>query len=229
FELTGHKWFCTHPIFDVFFTLAQTEAGITCFVAQRPHPSFRLQRLKDKLGGRCLASSEVEYDHLPARVLGEEGRGTAIIVEQLIWTRLDTLTAVAGMMRRVVAEAIWHARHRSAFGAPLARQPAMVNVLADLAIESEAATVSALRIARAGAGSGHGIPGRVRAGRGRGPTVRRARGSRTRGARRRRRRAVGRAMERAARGRGSRTRAAGQPVAAPRAARGVRCVLRCAS
>jgi putative acyl-CoA dehydrogenase len=149
YELTGHKWFCTHPVFDVFFTLAQTEQGITCFVAQRPHPGFRLQRLKDKLGGRSLASSEVEYDHLPARMLGEEGRGTAIMVEQLIWTRLDTLTAVAGMMRRVVAEAVWHARHRSAFGAPLAQQPAMVNVLADLALESEAATVSALRIARA--------------------------------------------------------------------------------
>jgi putative acyl-CoA dehydrogenase len=149
FELTGHKWFCTHPVFDVFFTLAQTELGITCFVAQRPHPGFRLQRLKDKLGGRSLASSEVEYDHLPARILGEEGRGTAFVVEQLIWTRLDTLTAVAGMMRRVVAEAIWHARHRAAFGAPLAMQPAMINVLADIALESEAATASALRIARA--------------------------------------------------------------------------------
>ena len=80
FELTGHKWFCTHPVFDVFFTLAQTEAGITCFVAQRPHPGFRIQRLKDKLGGRCLASSEVEYDHLPAQILGEEGRGTAVMV-----------------------------------------------------------------------------------------------------------------------------------------------------
>ena len=113
FELTGHKWFCTHPVFDVFFTLAQTEAGITCFVAERPHPGFRIQRLKDKLGGRCLASSEVEYDHLPAQILGEEGRGTAFVVEQLIWTRLDTLLGVTGMMRRVVAEAIWHARHRS--------------------------------------------------------------------------------------------------------------------
>ena len=149
FELTGHKWFCTHPVFEVFFTLAQTEAGITCFVAQRPHPGFRIQRLKDKLGGRCLASSEVEYDHLPARILGEEGRGTAYVVEQLIWTRLDTLTAVSGMMRRVVAEAIWHARHRVAFGAQLARQPAMINVLADIALESEAATASSLRIARA--------------------------------------------------------------------------------
>ncbi|HEY1834765.1 MAG TPA: acyl-CoA dehydrogenase family protein [Solirubrobacteraceae bacterium] len=149
FELTGHKWFCTHPVFEVFFTLAQTEAGITCFVAERPHPGFRIQRLKDKLGGRCLASSEVEYDHLPARILGEEGRGTAVMVEQLIWTRLDTLTAVTGMMRRVVAEAIWHTRHRSAFGAPLVRQPAMLGVLADMAIESEAATLATMRIARA--------------------------------------------------------------------------------
>jgi putative acyl-CoA dehydrogenase len=149
YELTGHKWFCTHPVFDVFFTLAQTDAGITCFVAQRPHPGFRIQRLKDKLGGRCLASSEVEYDHLPAQILGEQGRGTAVIVEQLIWTRLDTLLAVTGMMRRVVAEATWHARHRSAFGAPLSEQPAMVNVLADLALESEAATAASLRIARA--------------------------------------------------------------------------------
>jgi putative acyl-CoA dehydrogenase len=149
FELTGHKWFCTHPVFDVFFTLAQTDAGITCFVAQRPHPGFRIQRLKDKLGGRCLASSEVEYDHLPAQILGEEGRGTAFVVEQLIWTRLDTLLGVTGMMRRVLAEAIWHARHRSAFGATLAQQPAMVNVLADMALESEAATASTLRIARA--------------------------------------------------------------------------------
>ena len=149
FELTGHKWFCTHPVFDVFFTLAQTDAGITCFVAQRPHPGFRIQRLKDKLGGRCLASSEVEYDHLPAQILGEQGRGTAFVVEQLIWTRLDTMIGVTGMMRRVLAEAIWHARHRAAFGSPLAEQPAMVNVLADMALESEAATASCLRIARA--------------------------------------------------------------------------------
>ena len=149
YELTGHKWFCTHPVFEMFFTLAQTSEGITCFVAQRPDPGFRLQRLKDKLGGRCLASSEVEFDHLPARVLGEEGRGTAMMVEQLSWTRLDTLIAVAGMMRRVVAEAIWHARHRHAFGAALADKPAMANVLCDLALESEAAMTAALRITRA--------------------------------------------------------------------------------
>ncbi len=149
YELTGHKWFCTHPVFDIFLTLAQAPGGITCFVAERPHPGFRLQRLKDKLGGRCLASSEVEFDHLPARILGEEGRGTAFMIEQIVWTRLDTLLGIAGMMRRAVAEAIWHARHRSAFGAPLAQQPAMRNVLADLALESEAAMAAAMRIVRA--------------------------------------------------------------------------------
>ena len=131
------------------FTLGQTDAGITCFVAERPHAGFRLQRLKDKLGGRCLASSEVEFDHLPARILGEEGRGTKYMIEQIIWTRLDTLAGVAGMMRRLVSEAVWHCRHRTAFGATLAEQPAMQNVLADLAVESEAAMALTLRLARA--------------------------------------------------------------------------------
>src|SRR3954468_17534692 len=149
YELTGHKWFCTHPVFDMFFTLAQAPGGITCFVAERPHAGFRLQRLKDKLGGRCLASAEVEFDHLPARILGEEGRGTATMIEQIVWTRLDALIGGAGMMRRLLGEALWHCRHRRAFGAPLAEQPAMVNVLADLAIESEAAMLMALRLARA--------------------------------------------------------------------------------
>src|SRR3954471_8337168 len=148
YELTGHKWFCTHPVFDMFFTLAQTEAGITCFVAERvggTDSGFRIQRLKDKLGGRCLASSEVEFDHLPARILGEEGLGTKFMIEQIIWTRLDALIGGAGMMRRLLGEAIHHARHRSAFGALLSEQPAMVNVLADLALESEAAMLMAFR------------------------------------------------------------------------------------
>jgi putative acyl-CoA dehydrogenase len=149
YELTGHKWFCTHPIFDVFLTLAQAPGGITCFVATRPDPGFRLQRLKDKLGGRCLASSEVEYARLPARILGEEGRGTAFMIEQIVWTRLDTLLGTAGIVRRAVAEATWHARHRSAFGAPLADQPAMRNVLADIALESEAMLAAGMRIVRA--------------------------------------------------------------------------------
>ena len=149
YELTGHKWFCTHPVFEVFLTLGQAPGGITCFVAERPHPGFRLQRLKDKLGGRCLASSEVEFDHLPARILGEEGRGTAFMIEQIVWTRIDTMVGVAGMMRRLLNEAVWHTRRRSAFGATLASQPAMVNVLADLALEAEAAAAASFRVVRA--------------------------------------------------------------------------------
>jgi putative acyl-CoA dehydrogenase len=148
FELTGHKWFCTHPVFDFFFTLAQAPAGLTCFVAERPHPGFRLQRLKDKLGGRCLASSEVEFCALPARLLGEEGRGVAMMATQINYTRLDTMMGVTGMLRRMVAEAVHHARHRSAFGRLLADQPLMQNVLADLALESEAMTTACMRVAR---------------------------------------------------------------------------------
>src|SRR4051794_3914792 len=148
YELTGHKWFCTHPVFDMFFTLAQAPGGITCFVAERPHAGFRLQRLKDKLGGRCLASAEVEYDRLPARILGDEGRGIAVMATQINYTRLDTLLGVAGMIRRSVAEATWHACNRMAFGRHLADHPAMKCVLADLALESEAAMTAAMRIAR---------------------------------------------------------------------------------
>src|SRR5919201_2021839 len=148
YELTGHKWFCTHPVFEVFFTLAQAPGGFTCFVAERAHPGFQIQRLKDKLGGRCLASSEVEFDSLPARILGEEGRGVATMSTQINYTRLDTMMGVAGMLRRMVAEATHHVRHRSAFGALLADQPLMRNVLADLALESEAMTASCMRIAR---------------------------------------------------------------------------------
>src|SRR3954454_5241652 len=134
YEITGHKWFCTHPIFDMFFTLAEAPSGMTCFVAPGPGrhgpgpEGFRIERLKDKLGGRCLASSEVEFFRLPARILGEEGRGIATMVEQIVWTRLDALIGGAGMMRRLLAEAVWHARHRRAFGAALAEKPAMANV-----------------------------------------------------------------------------------------------------
>lgn len=146
--ITGHKWFCTHPVFGMFFTLAYTPGGIACFVAERPHPGFRLQRIKDKLGGRCLASTEVEYDELPARILGGEGRGIAVMATQINYTRLDTLLGVAGMIRRSVAEATWHARNRMAFGRHLADQPAMKAVLADLALESEGAMTAAMRVAR---------------------------------------------------------------------------------
>jgi putative acyl-CoA dehydrogenase len=148
YEITGHKWFCTHPVFAFFFTLAQAPGGLTCFVAERPHPGFRLQRLKDKLGGRCLASTEVEFDSLPARILGEEGRGIATMSTQINYTRLDTMMGVAGMLRRMLAEAINHARHRAAFGRLLADQPLMQNVLADIALESEAMTATCMRVAR---------------------------------------------------------------------------------
>jgi putative acyl-CoA dehydrogenase len=148
YSITGHKWFCTHPVFAFFFTLAQAPGGITCFVAERPHPGFRIQRLKDKLGGRCLASSEVEFHDLPGRILGEEGRGTAVMATQINYTRLDTMIGCAGMLRRMVAEATNHVRHRSTFGKLLAEQPLMQNVLADLAIESEAMTAATMRLAR---------------------------------------------------------------------------------
>jgi putative acyl-CoA dehydrogenase len=147
-ELTGHKWFCSYPPCDVFLVLAQAPAGLSCFLLERG-PGMEFQRLKDKLGTRSLPSSEVEFRGAPARLLGEEGRGVATIIEMVTHTRLDCVIGSAAGMRRGVAEAIWHARHRSAFGRRLAEQPLMVNVLADLAIESEAATATALRLARA--------------------------------------------------------------------------------
>jgi putative acyl-CoA dehydrogenase len=148
YEITGHKWFCSHPMCEVFLVLAQAPAGLTCFVVERG-AGFEIQRLKDKLGTRSLASSEVEFRGVAARRLGEEGRGVATIIEMVTHTRLDCVIGSAAGMRRGVAEAVNHARHRSAFGARLVEQPLMVNVLADLAIESEAATATALRLARA--------------------------------------------------------------------------------
>src|SRR4029078_5464889 len=133
---------------DVFLVLAQLPAGLTCFVVERG-PGMEFQRLKDKLGTRSLPSSEVEFRGAAARLLGEEGRGVSTIIEMVTHTRLDCVIGSAAGMRRGVAEAVWHARHRSAFGRPLVEQPLMVNVLADLAVESEAATVTALRLARA--------------------------------------------------------------------------------
>jgi putative acyl-CoA dehydrogenase len=148
YELTGHKWFCSAPMCDVFLVLAQAPAGLTCFVVE-PGPGFEIQRLKDKLGTRSLPSSEVEFRGVAARRLGEEGRGVPTIIEMVTHTRLDCVIGSAAGMRRGVAEAVNHARGRSAFGAPLVEQPLMVNVLADLAVESEAATATALRLARA--------------------------------------------------------------------------------
>jgi putative acyl-CoA dehydrogenase len=155
YELTGHKWFCSAPMCDVFLTLAQTDEGLTCFVLPRFLPDgsknegFQLQRLKDKLGNRSNASSEVEYRGAWAQILGEPGRGVATIIEMVNHTRLDCVIGTAAGMRAGVAAATWHAAHRSAFGKLLAEQPLMRNVLADLAIEAEAATALAMRLARA--------------------------------------------------------------------------------
>ncbi len=147
-ELTGHKWFCSHPMCDVFLVLAQAPAGPSCFVVERG-PGMEIQRLKDKLGTRSLASAEIELRAAPGRLLGSEGRGVATIIDMVTHTRLDCVIGTAAAMRRAVAEAVHHARHRRAFGALLIDQPLMVNVLADLALESEAATATALRLARA--------------------------------------------------------------------------------
>jgi putative acyl-CoA dehydrogenase len=152
--LTGHKWFCSAPMSDAFLVLAQTDAGVSCFLVPRFTPdgvqnTFSLQRLKDKLGNRSNASSEVEFDRTYGQLIGEEGRGVAVIIEMVTHTRLDSALGSAALMRRALVHAIHHARHRAAFGRKLAEQPLMQNVLADLALESEAATVLTLRIARA--------------------------------------------------------------------------------
>ncbi|HUA44699.1 MAG TPA: acyl-CoA dehydrogenase family protein [Solirubrobacteraceae bacterium] len=148
YELHGHKWFCSYPPCDVFLVLAQAPAGLSCFLVERG-PGMEFQRLKDKLGTRSLPSSEVEFRGIHGRLIGDEGRGVPAIIRMVNHTRLDCLLGGTSSLRRGTAEAIHHARHRSAFGALLVDQPAMRNVLADLAIESEAATVAALRVARA--------------------------------------------------------------------------------
>src|SRR5947209_9434290 len=147
YELHGHKWFCSYPPCDIFLVLAQAPGGLSCFLVERG-PGMEFQRLKDKLGTRSLPSSEVEFHGIHGRLVGEEGRGVPAIIRMVNHTRLDCLLGGAGGMRRGLIEAVHHARHRAAFGALLADQPAMQNVLADLAIESEAATAAALRVAR---------------------------------------------------------------------------------
>jgi putative acyl-CoA dehydrogenase len=154
YELTGHKWFMSAPQCDAFLVLAQADGGISCFLFPRWTPDgernrFRLQRLKDKLGNRSNASSEIEFDSASAWLVGEEGAGVRTIIEMVNHTRLDCVMGGATGMRAGVAQAIHHATHRSVFGRELAEQPLMRNVLADLAIESEAATISAMRLARA--------------------------------------------------------------------------------
>ncbi|MER6349424.1 acyl-CoA dehydrogenase family protein [Streptomyces sp. NPDC001595] len=159
YELTGHKWFCSAPMSDGFLVLAQVrsaggEGGLTCFLVPRvladgTRNVFRIQRLKDKLGNRSNASAEVEFDGTWARRVGEEGLGVRTIIEMVAATRLDCVLGSAGLMRQAVAQAVHHCEHREAFGGRLLDKPLMRNVLADLALESEAATTLALRLAAA--------------------------------------------------------------------------------
>jgi len=154
YRLIGHKWFFSAPMSDAFLVLAQTPAGLGCFFLPRVLPdgslnAIAIQRLKDKLGNHANASSEVEFNGALAWLVGEEGRGIAQILEMGTLTRLDCALGTAGLMRGAVALALHHASRRNAFGKPLAEQPLMQNVLADLAIESEAATALAMRLARA--------------------------------------------------------------------------------
>jgi putative acyl-CoA dehydrogenase len=154
YRLTGHKWFFSAPMCDAFLVLAQAPGGPSCFFVPRWHPNgtvngLRLQRLKDKLGNRSNASSEVEFAAASGIALGDEGRGIATILEMAVFTRLDNAVASAGLMRQCVSQAIHHARGRAAFGRLLIEQPLMRNVLADLALECEAAVVLAMRLARA--------------------------------------------------------------------------------
>lgn len=153
YRITGHKWFCSAPMCDAFLVLAQTERGLSCFLLPRWTPdgernAFRIVRLKDKLGNRSNASSEVEFHGAWAQLIGEEGRGIATIMEMVRHTRLDCALGSAATLRRAVAEALHHAAQRKAFGRLLVEQPLMVNVLADLAVEYEAAVALALRLAR---------------------------------------------------------------------------------
>ena len=155
YTLVGHKWFTSAPMSDMFLTLAQAPGGLSCFLLPRVLPDgsrnpIRLQRLKDKLGNRSNASSEIEYDHAVGWLVGEEGRGVRTIIEMVNNTRLDCTLGSASGMRLGAVRAIHHATHRHAFGKALVDQPLMANVLADLVIESEAATTVAMRLAAAG-------------------------------------------------------------------------------
>jgi len=154
YEVVGHKWFFSAPMCDAFLVLAQAPTGLTCFLMPRWRPdatrnSIHIQRLKDKLGNRSNASSEVEFHGSYARRVGPEGKGIATILEMVALTRLDCMTGSAGIMRQALTQAIHHSRNRMAFGKLLTDQPLMRNVLADLALESEAATALSMRVARA--------------------------------------------------------------------------------
>ena len=154
YRLVGHKWFMSAPMCDAFLVLAQAPGGLSCFLMPRFTPDgernpIHIQRLKDKLGNRSNASSEVEFRGTAAWMVGEEGRGVSTIIEMVNHTRLDCCLGAAAGMRSAVASAIHHTQGRGAFGKLLVEQPLMRNVLADLAVESEAATIGAMRLARA--------------------------------------------------------------------------------
>jgi putative acyl-CoA dehydrogenase len=154
YALIGHKWFTSAPSSDLFLTLAQAPGGLTCFALPRVLPdgsrnAIRLQRLKDKLGNRANASSEIEYEGALGWPVGDEGRGVATIIEMVSMTRLDCVVGSASTIRAALSEAAHHVAHRHAFGTRLADAPAMAAVVADLAIESEAATTLAMRLAAA--------------------------------------------------------------------------------
>ncbi|WP_421859070.1 acyl-CoA dehydrogenase family protein [Oricola sp.] len=154
YRITGHKWFMSAPMCDAFLMLAQAPDGLSCFLVPRILPDgqpngIQLQRLKDKLGNRSNASSEAEFHSAAAQIVGEEGAGVRTILEMVTLTRLDCAIASAGLMRASMSEVVHHARHRSAFGGPLIDKPLMVRVLADMAIDTAAATVLSFRLARA--------------------------------------------------------------------------------
>jgi putative acyl-CoA dehydrogenase len=154
YTLHGHKWFTSAPMNDVFLVLAQTAEGLTCFLVPRALPDgsrnrLDIMRLKDKLGNRANASAELEFDGTVGVRLGDEGRGIRTIIEMVAATRLDCVLGSTGLMRHTLNEASWHVAHRSAFGGLLADKPLMQNVIADLAVEAEAATALAVRLAAA--------------------------------------------------------------------------------
>ena len=152
--ITGHKWFCSAPMSDLFLMLAYTGQGLSCFLVPRWRPDGKrntilIQRLKDKLGNRSNASSEIELDRAWGRMVGEEGRGVRTIIEMVNHTRLDCVIGAAAALRQSLVQAIHHTRHRTAFGKRLVEQPLMQNVLADLSLEWEATTWAMARLARA--------------------------------------------------------------------------------
>ena len=154
FDIVGHKWFCSAPMCDAFLTLAQTDKGLSCFLMPRwredgTKNAMEVQRLKDKQGNKANASSEIEFRNAEAWMLGEEGRGVATIITMVAMTRFDCMVGSSALMRQAVAQAAHHCQHREVFGKPLAQQPLMQNVLADLALESEGALAMTMRVARA--------------------------------------------------------------------------------